>query len=453
MALPKPRLRSPRPPSPPLARVRRRTVPEVAGGVRLLAIHDGGGGGYASGVRGIRSAERPQSPHQARGFGAECAGEGMRFVEHEVVQPCIGEQFHVLLAREQQFQLLDVGEQDARLTARRPHRFPRAQLFRGIDRLAGGVASRAFHAGAVVRPGGTRRQPNAGHLRLPFRRLPDVQPERNAGAGKQPAQAHELILRQRVHRIDDHGADAGHRSFVPQPQTLADDGIEEALRLAGAGAGGDERGSPRRDGADGLFLVAVEGGEALRNALAEVGVQQALGHQRFHRGAFAEGAGKADVGPFEQGRAAGLVQREQFAHLGVEMGIGEGVGGELVAQEALDDALGVGDGVQGHGRLNRSSAEPCGVDKLVVTGGRLAHRAGDEVGSLQECIASVVVNGGNRDRQGRLLLRQALVRRHQRGKAPSLRPSEKFAVSQCAPIVEHRAFHSRTTQRLRQDGT
>ena len=71
----------------------------------------------------------------------------------------------------------------------------------------------------------------------------------------------------------------------------------------------------------------------------------------------------------------------------------------------------------------------------------------------KECIASIVVDGDNRDRQGRLLLRQALVRRHQRGKAPSLRPSEKFAVSQCAPIVEDRAFHSRTTQRLRQDGT
>ena len=283
---------------------------EVAGGVRLLAIHDGGGGGYAGGVCGIRSAERPQSPHQARGFCAERAGEGMRFVEHEVVQPRVGEQFHVLLAREQQFQLLHVGEQDARLTARRPHRFPRAQLFRGIDRLAGGVASRAFHAGAVVRPGGTRRQPNAGHLRLPFRRLPDVQPERDAGTGQQPAQTHELILRQRVHRIDDHGADARRRSFVPQPQTLADDGIEKALRLAGAGAGGNQSGSARGDGADGLFLVAVEGGEALRNTLPEVGVQQAIGHQRFHRGAFAEGAGKADVGPFEQGRAAGLVQRE-----------------------------------------------------------------------------------------------------------------------------------------------
>ena len=281
---------------------------EVAGGIGLLAIHDGGGGGDASGVRGIRSAERPQSPHQARGFGAECAGEGMRFVEHEVVQPCVGEQFHVLLAGEQQLQLLHVGEQDARLTARRPHRFPRAQLFRGIDRLAGGVASRAFHAGAVVRPGGTRRQPNAGHLRLPFRRLPDVQPERDAGTGQQPAQTHELILRQRVHRIDDYGADARRRSFVPQPQTLADDGVEEALRFAGAGAGGDEGGLARCDGADGLFLVAVERREFGWDALPEVRMEQALGHQRLHGRAFAEGAREADVGAFEQGRAAGLVE-------------------------------------------------------------------------------------------------------------------------------------------------
>ena len=99
------------------------------------------------------------------------------------------------------------------------------------------------------------------------------------------------------------------------------------------------------DGADGLFLVAVKRREFGRDALAKVRMEQALGHQRLHCRTLGERVGKADVGPFEQGRAAGLVQREQLAHLGVETGIGEGVGGELVAQEALDDVLGVGDGV------------------------------------------------------------------------------------------------------------
>lgn len=36
--------------------------------------------------------------------------------------------------------------------------------------------------------------------------------------------------------------------------------------------------------------------------------------------------------------------------------VGEGVGGELVAQEALDDRFGVGDGVQGHGMPGLPSA-------------------------------------------------------------------------------------------------
>ena len=102
--------------------------------------------------------------------------------------------------------------------------------------------------------------------------------------------------------------------------------------------------------------MAVERGEVRRYALSEVGVEQALGHQRLDGGALAERAGKADIGAFEERRATGFVERKQFAHLRVEMGIGEGVGGKLVAQEALDDALGVGDGIQGHGTSFSPSA-------------------------------------------------------------------------------------------------
>lgn len=41
------------------------------------------------------------------------------------------------------------------------------------------------------------------------------------------------------------------------------------------------------------------------------------------------------------------VSSSDSAHLRVEARIGEGIGGKLVAENALDDALGVGNGVQG----------------------------------------------------------------------------------------------------------
>ena len=44
-----------------------------------------------------------------------------------------------------------------------------------------------------------------------------------------------------------------------------------------------------------------------------------------------------------------MVEREETAHLREEVRVGKGVGGELVAEEALRDLLDVGDGVQGHG--------------------------------------------------------------------------------------------------------
>ena len=48
-----------------------------------------------------------------------------------------------------------------------------------------------------------------------------------------------------------------------------------------------------------------------------------------------------------------MVERKEIAHLREEVRVGEGVGGELVAEEALRDLLDVGDGVQGHGRNRR----------------------------------------------------------------------------------------------------
>ena len=97
--------------------------------------------------------------------------------------------------------------------------------------------------------------------------------------------------------------------------------------------------------ANGAFLMAVQAKDLFRDALAEVWVEQPFAHEGIHRGTFPERVREADVGAFEQRRAAGFVQRQQFAHLLVQVRVRERVSGELVAQEALDDVLGVGDGV------------------------------------------------------------------------------------------------------------
>ena len=78
-------------------------------------------------------------------------------------------------------------------------------------------------------------------------------------------------------------------------------------------------------------------------------MDEAFADQLLNGSAGAEGAGKADVRTAEEGGGAGMIEREETAHLREEVGVGEGVGGELVSEEALRDPLDVGDGVQGHG--------------------------------------------------------------------------------------------------------
>ena len=114
-------------------------------------VHDGGGGGDANGAVSIRAAEHAQPPNETRGFGAQRTSEGVRFVEHQMVQPSAGEQLDILLPGEQQFQLLNVGEQNARLATGCPHRFAGADLFGGIDRLPLAFTLRSRKLRLVVR--------------------------------------------------------------------------------------------------------------------------------------------------------------------------------------------------------------------------------------------------------------------------------------------------------------
>jgi len=90
------------------------------------------------------------------------------------------------------------------------------------------------------------------------------------------------------------------------------------------------------DGPDRLLLVAVDMGYGSRDALAHVGVEDPLPRQVLHGSALPEGAGQADVRPFQQGRLPRLVKGQQSPHLGVEPFVGERVRRQLVPQEATD---------------------------------------------------------------------------------------------------------------------
>ena len=92
-------------------------------------------------------------------------------------------------------------------------------------------------------------------------------------------------------------------------------------------------------------------GDVLRDALAQMRVEQPFRDQRGDRRTLPERSRKTDVWPLEERRSPGLVEREKFPHLGVEMRVGKRIRGELVAEEASDDVLGVGDWVQGHGAV------------------------------------------------------------------------------------------------------
>ena len=156
--------------------------------------------------------------------------------------------------------------------------------------------------------------------------------------------------------------------FVSKREAPADDRIEEALRLAGAGARRDEGRPALRDRADGALLVAVEMGDPGRDPFREVRVEKAFADQIGDGRALPERAREAHVGTLEKRRAAGLVEGEKRPHLRVQARVRERIRGELVAEEAPNDVLGVRDGVQRHeagltpSRLRRLVARPRPTD-------------------------------------------------------------------------------------------
>lgn len=224
---------------------------EVAPGLdAALGIDQRRRGADADGLRRRAPAERAQAADQAGRLRTRGAGMRVRLVEHEKLERRAVEHLDIRLTREQQLELLDVGEQDAR---RLPlHLLARAALLRRVNRGRPPLRAGALERGDVFGPRGARAQPFTDHIGWAAGRLADVHTEGNAGAGQQLAQAAELILGQGVHRIDEHGHDPRRGALVAQLQAAADRRVEEALRLARAGTGRDQRRLPMRIGFRGI---------------------------------------------------------------------------------------------------------------------------------------------------------------------------------------------------------
>ena len=280
--------------------------------------------------------------------------------------------------------MLHIREQDARLPPRRPHRFPGTRFLRRIDGFPLPGALRLLEPRQVVLPRTPGRQRDARDFRFRLRRLPDIQPEGNARPGEQRTQPHQLVVRQRVHRIDDDRADPRRRAVVPEFQAAAHHRVEETLGLPGTGAGGNQRGLPGGDGADRLLLVPVEPRHLLRQPIHQVRMEQPFRHESGERRPRPKRPRQADVRPLEQRRPPRLVERQQLLHLRVQMRRGEGIRGELVPEETPHHLVGVCDRIQRHRRLpSRRRAR------------RLRPATGAAVSEAEKCISG---ESGQKDR-------------------------------------------------------
>lgn len=137
----------------------------------------------------------------------------------------------------------------------------------------------------VGRPGRARQEALLLQARpLVVGCVPGVPAEGDARPRELHAQALELIVRQRVHRVQDHRAHAGR---LPVAQAVVDDRDEERLGLARAGVRGHDRvlrPSPERreppDGADLVVVEVLEAPPACEDAFAENALGDELGQRR-----------------------------------------------------------------------------------------------------------------------------------------------------------------------------
>lgn len=199
------------------------------------------------------------------------------------------------------------------------------------------VFLRLLHCLGVIGPGRSGWEPDARHVRFPLRRFADIHTERDARPGQQFPHPGELVLGQCIHGVDNHSSDARRDLFVAEKEAPADDRVQEAFGFPRTGSRRDECGLPGENRPERLFLMPVEAG--VRVDLGHQRMQQPFLNQLPDRHTFPEGPGQAEIGAAQQGCPARLVERQEPTHLGVQIGVGEGVGGHLVTQEVTDDGF------------------------------------------------------------------------------------------------------------------
>ena len=157
---------------------------ELSGGRRVVLVDDGGRGCDTDGVAGVSPAVGAEAADEAGGLGALCPGEGMGFVEDEEVEARVGKKLDVALPGEQQLELLDVGQQDARLPARSAHHLSGAGLLEGVDGVAATFCAYLGQLRLVVGPRGAGREPDPCNRVVLLGRLADVHAKRDACTGE-----------------------------------------------------------------------------------------------------------------------------------------------------------------------------------------------------------------------------------------------------------------------------
>ncbi len=249
---------------------------------------------------------QPQPPEQHGHVGALGPVVGVELVQDDVLERVGAQppQLLVVVAQQELIEHLVVGEQDVRWRlakdGSRGDQAVRSHLRALRDLLAG------------VEPGGNASQ--------------RVRPV--CGVGDEPGQAQRLIVRQRVHRIEDQRLHPGLRKLgvAFDAQHVIEDREEETLGLARTRAGGDQRGG--RANAGPSRLGAAQPGERL----GLVTVRDEAGGKTFKKGRRLGRSGR---------------ERQPGAHVGA---LEDAVGG--IDQEVPERALGIGVGErEGRGQV------------------------------------------------------------------------------------------------------
>ena len=262
------------------------------GGGGVGPVAESGGGGDRGEVHAARRdlvQDQAQAPQQHAHIGALRTVVGVELVEHQIAQRG-GRRFPerpVGAAQQQLVEHLVVRQQHVRGGAA-DHLAVGDEPVRGDD--GGGLAGR----------------------------LPGVQRGGEAlvrrGLGEDLREAAGLVVGERVHRVEDQRLDPADPGLL-RAGGVVEHGVEEGLGLAGAGAGGDDRGL--REAEPGLVLLAghVRGGGEAGEGGGLVGVGLEPVRQAGHE--LACGGGIAAAGEGQAGAQVGA-QEDPGALLGEE---------------------------------------------------------------------------------------------------------------------------------------